>query len=60
MKNLEMYRDFEVYQDYPNLWYATHKDYDGPEDPRSFLVKTRQEAIEAVDDYWAEEAGEGD
>jgi len=49
----EVYREFELYQDYPpGWWHACHQDYDGPEDGRYYVEKTKQAVINIIDDYW--------
>lgn len=51
-----LYREFEIDIPYPGFWQACHQDYDGPEDHRIFLAKSREEVMAIVDDYWDEQA----
>lgn len=57
MTDSELYRDFiiEPASYPPGWWCATHKDYDGPEDSRYFVERTRKVVMESVDAYWEEQ-----
>jgi hypothetical protein len=56
MKDLSKgrYGDWEIYYDYPGVWFYTHNSYDGPGDPRHGFCASIQECVVEID-LWEEE-----